>query len=68
MMYIPTPPAEPDGIVYRSEVYCTEFLASAQNMIRARYPLDVKEANEASPVVDWKVDWITNIDPEVDLA
>ena len=65
-MYIPTPPGAPTGIVCRDEVYRTEYLTSALNMIRARYPLEVKRAKTEG--VDWKEEWVTTIDPEVDLA
>jgi len=65
IIYVATPPGHSKGCRHNNYILVFHTLAEAQQYIKDQYPVDIKNS---LPPVDWKTDWITTIDTEVDLA
>lgn len=68
IIYICTPPWATTGERQNDNGLFFHTTWEAQEYFRKQYPAEVKRANTAAPVVDWKRDWITTIDTDTDLA
>jgi hypothetical protein len=68
ILYIATPPSHPHGCSYKGYVQRFHTYNEALDYMRDHCIIEILDANTLIPAVDWKNEWVTTVDTEVDLA